>query len=234
MNVKYVSIESAKLYATSDSSKVLTELLWGDQVVLLSTKKVNGRYNVRARWVKSGYIDPADLGDQPLLELYFIDVGQGDGVLIVTPDRKHILIDGGYTREKQPHGKSAADFVDWKFYEEYGSDTIELDAMISSHPDADHYGGLWDLLNEEKKEELDTKFVKVHNFYHAGVSWWKSDEKKRFLGNKDGGMLHDLISTKASVQKGLNENSPLRLQGEWADFLKCVVKSKANIERLSY
>ncbi|RYZ49956.1 MAG: hypothetical protein EOP49_15065 [Sphingobacteriales bacterium] len=124
--------------------------------------------------------------------------------------------------------------MDWKFFEDYGSDTIELDAMISSHCDADHYGGLWDLLNEDKKDELDTKSVKVHNFYHAGVSWWTSDEKKRFLGNKEGGMLHDLISGKTSITKGLNENSDLRLQGEWADFLKCVIKSKANIERLSY
>lgn len=31
----------------------------------------------------------------PTLKIYFIDVGQGDSTLIVTPKNKKILIDGG-------------------------------------------------------------------------------------------------------------------------------------------
>jgi beta-lactamase superfamily II metal-dependent hydrolase len=232
--VKYVNKETAKLYSGSEPEKVLMDLLWGDRVELISNTKVNGRYNVKARWAKSGFINADDLGDEALLEYYFIDVGQGDGVLIVTPDRRHILIDGGYTRDKQPHGKSAADFVDWKFFKEYGSDTIELDAMISSHNDADHYGGLWDLLNKEVKQELDTTKIAVNAFYHAGVSWWTSSANKRFLGEKKDGNLINLLTGKTSVATGLKESSPLRLQGEWAKFLKCVLDSGAKIERLSY
>ena len=232
--VKYVNKETSKLYSGTDPEKVLLELLWGDRVELVADTKVNGRYKVNARWAKNGFINADDLGDDALLEYYFIDVGQGDGVLIVTPDRRHILIDGGYTREKQPHGKSAADFVDWKFFKEYGSDTIELDAMISSHNDADHYGGLWDLLNKEKKAELDTAKIVVNAFYHAGVSWWTSSANTRFLGEKKDGTLINLLTGKTSVTNGLKQSSPLRLQGEWAKFLKCVLDSGAKIERLSY
>jgi beta-lactamase superfamily II metal-dependent hydrolase len=49
---------------------------------------------VRARaW--EGYVDPAVLSDRSLLEIYIIDVGQGDGVLLKTPDGQWHLIDGG-------------------------------------------------------------------------------------------------------------------------------------------
>ncbi len=236
--IKYVNKDTAKLYAGTGTGtgtdKVLLELLWGDRVELVSNTKTNGRYKVNARWAKNVFIKAEDLGDESLLEYYFIDVGQGDGVLIITPDRRHILIDGGYTREKQPHGKSAADFVDWKFFTEYNSETIELDAMISSHNDADHYGGLWDLLNDEKKAELDTTAVAVNAFYHAGVSWWTSDANPRFLGEKKDGALINLLTGKTSVANGLKESSALRLQGEWAKFLKCILNSGATIERISY
>ena len=55
---------------------------------------------------REGFVKQSDLGGAPLLELYFIDVGQGDGVLIVTPEHKHLLIDGGWPRRGQ-HRRSS-------------------------------------------------------------------------------------------------------------------------------
>ncbi|MDX2361579.1 MAG: MBL fold metallo-hydrolase [Crocinitomicaceae bacterium] len=232
--IKYIKSEIAKAYKTHDKNTALLELLWGDRVEVLSNTKKNGRYKVNARWAENVYVDSDDLGDEALLELYFIDVGQGDGVLMVTPDRKHVLIDGGYERGKQPHGKSAADFVDWKFYKDYGQNTIDIDAMICSHCDADHYGGLWDLLNKEETYELDAKHVKVKDFYHAGVSWWKTDTNSRSLGLEKDGRMWDLLEGKTSVRDGLKSTSELRLQGEWSKFLKCVLDSGASITRLGH
>lgn len=97
--IKYLKSETAKVYKASDGEDVLIELLLGDRVEILDPIPQNGLLKVHSRWAPSGYIDPKYLGDKPLLELYFIDVGQGDGILIVTPERKHILIDGGYTRK---------------------------------------------------------------------------------------------------------------------------------------
>ena len=67
------------------------------------------------------------------LEIYFIDVGQGDSTLIVTPNDKKILIDGG--------GSSTYDV---------GKNTLipylldrkikEIDYLIISHFDQDHVG----------------------------------------------------------------------------------------------
>ncbi|MCK9398917.1 MAG: hypothetical protein M0Q51_02835 [Bacteroidales bacterium] len=231
--IKYLKTETANLYGDETSNKVITELLWGDRIEILSTTVTDGRVKAKARG-KYGFIKESVYGEEPLLELYLIDVGQGDGILIVTPDREHILLDGGYNRSVQPHKKSAADFVDWKFKKDYGLDKIDLDVMIASHCDADHYGGLWDLFNPAEKLNIDCSSVSLKNFYHAGVSWWKSASNSRFLGSKDNGYLNELIEGKDSVQKGLDPSSALKFQGNWATFMQCILNSGANIKRISY
>jgi beta-lactamase superfamily II metal-dependent hydrolase len=232
---RYVSRDTTTLYQEADPSKVLIELLWGDTVFIEDEEVVDGKQKVRAR-ACTGWVKAADLMDEPLLELYFIDVGQGDSVLIVTPDRQHILLDGGYPRVNQNHGKSGADFVDWKFKRDYGKDVIDLDMMIASHNDADHYGGLWDLLNPAHKDKLDIKETRVRKFRHAGVSWWKNDTVKRSLGRKEGGFLVDIIDDKASVERALKMDAArgYQLQGEWAEFMQCVVNSCDDIRRIGY
>jgi beta-lactamase superfamily II metal-dependent hydrolase len=81
-------------------------------------------------------------------EVDFIDVGQGDAELIHTSDGKHILIDAG------PNGaeSSLLQFLG-------GKGVTTLDAMIMTHPDADHIGGA-----EEVLETLEVKSV-----YHPGL-----------------------------------------------------------------
>lgn len=230
--IKYVCKDKAMLYKENDPSKGLIEALWGDSAQILDEVIVDGRYKVRVR-ACNGFIDAEDLGDIPLLELYFIDVGQGDGVLIVTPDRKHIMIDGGYKRKMQPHGKSAADFVDWKFYKDYDRDTIEIDTMIASHCDADHYGGLWDLINPQEKYGLDAKQTIVHSFFHAGISWWKDADGNRSLGIEENGYLISILEGETSIDHSLN-NPQLALQGDWAEFLKGVRTMDCTVGRLGY
>ncbi len=61
--------------------------------------------------------------------LRFLDVGQGDAVLITGPDGRHVLYDGGRTRD------GAMEHLD-----ALGIDRLEL--VIASHPHADHIGGL--------------------------------------------------------------------------------------------
>ncbi|GAB4213883.1 MAG: hypothetical protein OHK0022_51600 [Roseiflexaceae bacterium] len=71
--------------------------------------------------------------DDGLLRVHFIDVGQGDSVLIETPDRRTMLIDGGNG------GSGTLDYL-----RQQGIATI--DVMVASHPHADHIGGLIDVL----------------------------------------------------------------------------------------
>ena len=154
------------------------------------------------------------------------DVGQGDGVLIKTPDFRHIMIDGGNPREKQNTGKNAADFVDWKFAKDYGRTTIELDAMIASHNDLDHYGGLADILDVDQKKELDADRIAIEAFYHAGLSWWLKDGK-RTLGRTaaDNGRSYyvQLLDDRASAESAIGSGAGPKLQGSWGGFISKVV-----------
>ena len=134
------------------------------------------------------------------------------------------MIDGGHPRSSQPSGKSAADFVDWKFFEDYGLDIIALDAMIISHNDFDHYGGLADLLDTAQEAELDCQEVVVDAFYHAGVSWWREGGNGRTLGptaSSEGELyLTRLLEDRASLLSALDEGSGSpQLQGAWRTFL---------------
>lgn len=223
----FISVNEAPIWEGPTGRKRAGSLLWGDGVHVTGSAQ-GGRVPVRARGrQRTGWIEQSDLGGAPLLELYFIDVGQGDGMLIRTPDFRHVMIDGGHPRRSQPSGKSAADFVDWKFYEDYGLERIALDAMIISHNDFDHYGGLADLLDTAQENELDCEDVTVEAFYHAGVSWWREGERGRTLGptvSSDGKLLLTrLLDDRAALDRALDPTSgaPL-LQGEWRAFLEKV------------
>lgn len=65
------------------------------------------------------------------LRFHFIDVGQGDSSLIITPKGNTILIDAG----DEAHAKKVLSYV-----REQGIE--KLDLVIATHPDADHIGGM--------------------------------------------------------------------------------------------
>ena len=65
------------------------------------------------------------------LEVTFLDVGQGDSILIEAPNGTVVLVDGGRT-------KHILDLLSTEL--DFGEDTI--DTIIATHPDADHIGGL--------------------------------------------------------------------------------------------
>ncbi|WP_191833354.1 ComEC/Rec2 family competence protein [Pseudomonas fluorescens] len=237
------SLKPVGLYTESEGGKAFSWLLWGDGVKFLPSAPMHGRRKVMARG-KTGWVDEVVLGGESLLEFYFIDVGQGDGILIKTPDFRHILIDGGFPRAKQPTGKSAADFVDWKFVKDYGLDMVALDALIASHNDQDHYGGLADLLDLTQAHDLDAEHVTVEAAYHAGLSWWKTASDNRTLGSfrKVSGhnYLVDLLGDRASAQAALAADALPRLQGAWGDFIQNLLDTRTHagtptpLERLSH
>ena len=239
----FVKLDSAPFYKNESGTDKKCHLLWGDGVFYQDSSVVNNRRKVKAPgYFSPGWVEVNALGGQSLLEFYFIDVGQGDGVLIKTPGFRHVMIDGGYPRSQQDTGKNAADFVDWKFFKDYGMDTIELEALIASHCDADHYGGLWDLLDVSQNHELDASDVRVENAYHAGLSWWKSASGSKTLGTsiESGGedFWTRFISDRASVSDATS-GIGAQLHGWWGSFFKAVLLAKTRsggatpIKRLS-
>lgn len=72
-----------------------------------------------------------------VLQVVFLDVGQGDSIFIQTPSGKQILIDAGkYT----DIGSLVAPYM--------SLNDRSLDMIIATHPDVDHIGGFISLVNE--------------------------------------------------------------------------------------
>ncbi|HEU4429404.1 MAG TPA: MBL fold metallo-hydrolase [Myxococcota bacterium] len=230
MPTDFVSADEAKLEWTDGEGKLRAiYLLWGDRVEVVQTSGATTTVRARGR---TGTVRASALGGSALLELYFIDVGQGDGVLIRTPDGRNVLIDAGFPRSKQATGKNAADFVDWKFVKDDRKTNVELDAMIVSHNDEDHYGGLSDLLAEEADtgiDELDAQDVTVERFYHAGLSWWDGPTG-RTLGPTAEVAGEDhwsrLLEDRASVERALDGSANPQLAGAWKTFFERVRATK--------
>jgi beta-lactamase superfamily II metal-dependent hydrolase len=232
--IDHVKADKAPLYLEATGSKRRMHLLWGDRVEVHDED--GSRVKIRARGRQTyGWIERSALGGDPLLELYFIDVGQGDGVLVKTPNGRHLMIDGGLRRQKQDTGKSAADFVDWKFFKDYAEDRIVLDALIASHCDADHYGGLTDLLEVDETNELDCDEVRVKAIYHAGVGWWKGPKGKPWLGpyeevdNED--FFTQLVGDRAAIDASLSPGAEPTPHGEWADFMRAALTARSTNNR---
>ena len=69
------------------------------------------------------------------LTIVFIDVGQGDSILVILPNTRTLLIDGG---EREGYGKVLATL------QEHG--LSHIDVVVATHPHADHIGGLVDVI----------------------------------------------------------------------------------------
>ena len=152
------------------------------------------------------------------------------------------MVDGGLRRTLQNTRKSAADFVDWKFYKDYAEDRITLDAVIASHCDADHYGGLADLLAIDTEDELDCSDVRVKGIYHAGIGWWEGSKGKTLGAHetRDGkSFFTQLVGDRDAIEASLSPDSAQPMYGDWAEFMQAAVGARwtnnrpAAIRRLS-
>ena len=77
------------------------------------------------------------------LEVYFLDIGQGDAILIKTPFGQNILIDGGPDNKVINHLSENLAWWD-----------KQIDLMILTHPHSDHVGGLADVVSRYKVEKI--------------------------------------------------------------------------------
>jgi len=84
-----------------------------------------------------------EFSKEPYLTVYFFNVGEGDGILIQTPFKNQILIDGGPDSKILEKLSKVMPFWD---------KTIEV--LILTHPDKDHLTGQISVLKHYKVENL--------------------------------------------------------------------------------
>lgn len=81
--------------------------------------------------------------ERAIMDVHFINVGQGDSILIQTPANKNILIDGGSPKA----GQKVVDYLK-------KLDIAKLDLLIATHPDIDHIGGLPQVMRSIKVNKI--------------------------------------------------------------------------------
>jgi len=141
------------------------------------------------------------------LDVYFLNVGQGDAILI-SEGQNQMLIDGGKDGRLllQKLGK----------YIPFWDRKIEI--VVATHPDQDHIGGLIDVLrtykvekilktNAESDSEVYQKLKEVISQKGLEKVDAKKDATVRFPGGTVASVLFPLTSLPEAVDEASNDNS---------------------------
>jgi competence protein ComEC len=113
--------------------------------------------------------------EEGLLAVHFLDVGQGDAILIEVPGGKQVLIDGG---------KDAA--VLGQLTQKLGFFDRTLDMVVGTHPDLDHIGGLIDVFKRYRVGTVLTTENKGESDAAALYERLKAEEGARIFNARRG------------------------------------------------
>jgi competence protein ComEC len=155
------------------------------------------------------------------LHVAFLDIGQGDAILITTPDGQQVLVDGG----PSPTALTSALGQQMPFWDR------SIDLLVMTHPDSDHITGLVEVLERYHVEgwldngrpdddaiyfecqEILSETAMPHHTVRAGD---KSDLGQGLVLE----VLHPPLELMTSGEADANNNSVvLRLQWGQATFL---------------
>ncbi|RLL40357.1 MBL fold metallo-hydrolase [Oceanobacillus piezotolerans] len=149
------------------------------------------------------------------MNVHFIDVGQGDSILIETPSDKTILIDAGPPEA----GEKVVTYLKEKHIK-------EIDLLIATHPDYDHIGGLPKVMREFKvKQILDTgKFHLTKSFANYMKEIRKQDIPTAIAKKNQTIRLDTKVKIKVLNAHGKNKNNnqssiALKISYKEVDFM---------------
>lgn len=195
-NIKFAGYPSAFVFAEPNKhSKWVNHLLWGEWIEILEESGDWAKVNVRG--ARDGWMRKSDLQDNKLVEIYFVDIGQGDGCLAIfpvetadgeEPKDRAMLIDAGQS-------DNMLRFINWKFHTRNEENpAFKFDDVVISHSDQDHYGGFQAIFENPRFE--------FRNVFHNGLV-------ERAVGENLGGHERignvtyqtDIISTPEDLEK---------------------------------
>jgi beta-lactamase superfamily II metal-dependent hydrolase len=199
MTTRYVSSKTIYFYENATGRARHFVLIYGDEVDAHGT--AGNRRRITFRW-RDGFVNANRLkGDAPL-EMYFLDVGQGDAAFIVTPGRRKILVDGGLNDR-------ALGFLIWKYRLDQPNHRVTIDLLVLSHADGDHLNGLIPIITHPR--------ITVREVVHNGIAIYRDGVHDTPLGDRDAS--RDFLLTRHSGQSGLRLSD---LAETFADWIRAV------------
>lgn len=193
-NVKFIAYPSAVQYEAKGTGKSakgtgpMNQLIWGDWA---RVEKVEGGWSLVRSRGNTGWVRDDQLQDDRILEINFVDIGQGDGCHIQTPKDRAIIIDAG-------EGDNMYRFLRWRFGK--FAKKFKFQSVVITHPDSDHYHGFSPLLEDPN--------VLVGTMFHNTLVDRVTNGKKGFGSEKTVGkttFFTDLVVTKAALGKILGD-----------------------------
>lgn len=156
LRVQYAARPETKVYSQSTGGRVINKILLGTWVGILEEDDgISNKIRVITAG-PDGWIKKSDLKDSSGLKIFFIDVGQGDSMLIESMGNR-ILVDGGPNSNLKRYLKK----YQYKFLLK-DKKNIHIDIVFVSHFDVDHYRGLTHILNDKE--------FTFGTIYHNGIA----------------------------------------------------------------
>jgi len=252
-----INVDLADVWAEAGRKKFIRTVAWGDEVTV--TEQTPARIEIETVSFKEqpdgsilpvkevGFIEPTKSSgiktpdivrprnQNDVLKVNFVDVQQGDGSVIESPDGKVILVDGG-------DNQMFARYLAGRFRGTTAANPKTIECILVTHGDADHFAGLPEIFKSETNKMFRKRlFIEPKRYYHNGIV-------KR-PGTKNGKSVPDveLLGTTRKVGNqtfltGLEDdllkvpdtemNDPFK---EWKDALKEYNKrAKIEFRRLQF
>ncbi len=210
----FAGYPSVKIYKKQTGSSWSEHLLFGDYIKILNPEINNKRVYARSR-NSNGWVKVSEIQTERVLEVNFIDIGQGDGCHIVTPDDRHILIDAGeYDNMNR--------YLAWRFnlYQKKRPLAFPFKVVIS-HSDKDHYGGFGPIFENDK--------IRISEIYHNGIVE-RPGERESF-GKIENGLITSLVTDTEEMLEIITD--PSKRKGKFSTYPKIlysVLKHNPNVQ----
>ena len=170
-------------------------VIWGDWLDVEEEQPASDHY--RVNWKVWDAAAPGSIGilplrvkksecrAKPLLEMIFLDVGQGDSCIVSVPDgnsQRTLIVDGGQYANLH-------NFLKWRF--RYVDSNAHFHAAVLTHSDQDHYRGFVPLIKDPR--------ISFDCVYHNGLVERDASDDDDILGPRSAGLCTDIRPDRASV-----------------------------------
>jgi beta-lactamase superfamily II metal-dependent hydrolase len=178
-----INVDLAKVFRTSDRKGLLDVLTWGAPVEVVQVTSAHVKVkatdfekqpdgSVKPKPIVGFIVPPkgtkpasvvVERSKNEILKVDFVDVQQGDGAVVETPGGKVMLIDGG-------DNQMFARYLASRFRGTTAKRPKEIDCILVSHGDADHFAGLTEIhKSETNKTKFKQLFIHPRRVYHNGI-----------------------------------------------------------------
>ena len=196
-----INVDLADVWEEKERKHFIRAVAWGDEVTVEQETSTHIEISTTVYRQQpdgsavaepiTGYLVPAKTSglkvadlvrpakDNRVLKVNFIDVQQGDGSVIELPDGKVILVDGG-------DNQMFARYLAGRFRDTSKAKPQEIECILVTHGDADHFAGLPKILDSEtnqvKRKRL---FIQPKRVYHNGIVKRPSTRNKKSVPDKE-------------------------------------------------